>query len=385
MSNVARSERQNVARSDRPDAAGSDRESKARVGVIGCGTISEIYIKNLSTLFGNVEVAAIADLVPERAAAKAAAHGIPRVCSVEELLADPSIEVVLNLTVPAAHAEVSLAALAAGKHVHTEKPLAIGMKDADRILALARKKGLRVGSAPDTFLGAGIQTCLRLIDEGAIGVPVAATAFMANHGPEGWHPDPGFFYAQGGGPVFDMGPYYFTALIALLGPARRLSGSVRRTFRNRLIGSGPNAGQAIDVEIPTHAAGTIDFECGAIATFVLSFDVWSSQLPRLEIYGSEGSLSVPDPNTFGGPVRVRGRDDTEWREVPLELPYAENSRGLGLSEMVQAIGTGRPHLASGALAMHALEIMHAVHDASGSGKAVELRCPVPRPEPLGEI
>ncbi len=196
-------------------ATESDR---ARIGVIGCGNISEIYVKNLSTRFGNIEVAAVADLVAERAAAKAAAHGIPRACTVEELLADPSVDVVLNLTVPSAHAEVSLAALAAGKHVHTEKPLAISLKDADRILALARKKGLRVGTAPDTFLGAGIQTCIRLIDEDAIGLPVAATAFLANHGPEGWHPDPGFFYAQGGGPVFDMGPYYFTALIALLGP-----------------------------------------------------------------------------------------------------------------------------------------------------------------------
>ncbi len=359
--------------------------NRARVGVIGCGTISEIYLKNLTTRFDNVEVAAVADLVDERAAAKAAAHGIPRACTVEELLADPSVEVVLNLTVPSAHAEVSMAALAAGKHVHSEKPFAISMKDADRTLALARKKGLRVGTAPDTFLGAGIQTCVRLIDEGAIGVPVAAVAFMANHGPEAWHPDPGFYYAQGGGPVFDMGPYYFTALLALLGPARRVSGSVRRTFRNRVIGSGPNEGQRIDVEIPTHAAGTIDFECGVIATFVMSFDVWSSQLPRIEIYGSEGSLSVPDPNTFGGPVLIRGKDDTEWREVPLELPWAENSRGLGLSEMIQAIVTGRPHRASGALGMHALEIMHAVHDASGSGRAVELRYPAPRPQPLGEL
>jgi predicted dehydrogenase len=377
MSNVARSDRGNVARSDRVD--------KAKVGVIGCGNISDVYIKNLTTRFGNIEVAAVADVVAERAAAQAAAHGVPRACTVEELLADPSIDVVLNLTVPSAHAEISLAALGAGKHVHTEKPLAISLRDADRILALARKRGLRVGAAPDTFLGAGIQTCMRLIDEGAIGLPVAAVAFMANHGPEGWHPDPAFFYAQGGGPVFDMGPYYFTALIALLGPARRVSGSVRRTFRNRVIGSGPNAGQLIDVQIPTHAAGTIDFECGAIATFVMSFDVWSSELPRIEIYGSDGSLSVPDPNTFGGPVRIRGREDAEWREVPLELPYAENSRGLGLSEMVQAMAIGRPHLASGALGMHALEIMHAVHDASGTGRSVDLRYPVPRPEPLGEM
>ena len=352
--------------------------------MIGCGTISEIYLRNLSTRFGNVEVAAVADMVPERAAAKAAAHGVPRACTVEELLADPSIDVVLNLTILGARGGDSCRARGGKARVHG-KAARHRLKDAERILALARKKGLRVGSAPDTFLGAGIQTCIRLIDEGAIGLPVAAAAFMANHGHEGWHPDPGFFYAQGGGPVFDMGPYYFTALIALLGPARRVSGSVRRTFRNRLIGSGPKAGQVIDVEIPTHAAGTIDFECGAIATFIMSFDVWSSQLPRIEIYGSEGSLSVPDPNTFGGPVRIRGRDDEEWRDVPLDLPWAENSRGLGLSEMVQAIGTGRPHLASGALGMHALEIMHAVHDASGSGRAVELRSPVPRPEPLGEI
>jgi predicted dehydrogenase len=363
----------------------SDGENVARVGIVGCGTISEVYISNISKRFGNLEIAVLADLVPEKAAAKAAEHGIPRTCTVEELLADPSVDVVLNLTVPSAHADISLAALSAGKHVHTEKPLAISLKDADRILTLARKRGLRVGAAPDTFLGAGIQTCRRLIDEGAIGIPVAATAFMANHGPEAWHPDPWFYYAQGGGPVFDMGPYYFTTLISLLGPARRVSGSVRRTFRNRVIGSGPKAGQLVDVEIPTHAAGTIDFESGAIATFVLSFDVWSSQLPRIEIYGSEGTLSVPDPNTFGGPVRIRRQEDAEWREVALTLPYAENSRGLGLSEMMHALETGRQHLASGALGMHALEIMHAVHDASGTGRAVELRYQAPRPEPLGEV
>jgi predicted dehydrogenase len=356
--------------------------AKAKVGVIGCGNISEIYLKNLGSLFDNLEVTAVADLDPQRAAAKASQHGIPRTCTVEELLADPDIEVVLNLTTPEAHAEICLAALTAGKHVHSEKPLAISLRDAERILALARKKGLRVGAAPDTFLGAGIQTCVRLINEGHIGMPVAATAFMANHGPESWHPNPDFYYAQGGGPVFDMGPYYFTALIALLGPANRVSGSVRRTFPSRVIGSGPREGEMIPVQIPTHAAGTIDFDCGAIATFLLSFDVWSKRLPHIEIYGSDGSLSVPDPNTFGGPVLIRTREESDWREVPITLPYAENSRGLGLSEMMKAVAAGRPHLASGALGMHALEIMHAVHDASGTGKAVTLRSPSPRPAPL---
>jgi predicted dehydrogenase len=353
-----------------------------KVGLVGCGYISDIYLDNLTKRFTNVEVAAVADLVPERAAAKAAAYAVPKSYSVEEMLSDASIEMILNLTIPLAHAEICLAALTAGKHVYTEKPLSVSLKDGERIMNLARKKGLRVGAAPDTFLGAGIQACIRLINEGAIGAPVAATAFMTCHGHESWHPDPAFYYASGGGPVFDMGPYYFTALIALLGPARRVSGSVSRSFSRRIIGSGPKAGQAVEVEVPTHCAGTIDFECGAITSFIMSFDIWHAELPRIEIYGTEGSLSVPDPNTFGGPVRIRAGADKEWIDVPVELPWAENSRGLGLSEMVDAIAAGRPHRASGALAFHALEIMHAVHDASSSERYAALRYPVPRPEPL---
>ena len=300
----------------------------------------------------------------------------------EELLADPGVDVVLNLTVPLAHAEVTLQAIAAGKHVYTEKPLAVSLRDGERILAIARKKGVRVGAAPDTFLGSGIQTCVRLINEGAIGMPVAATAFMTCHGHEAWHPDPAFYYAQGGGPVFDMGPYYFTALVALMGPAQRVCGSAKRTFARRTVGSGPKEGDLIDVQVPTHVAGTIDFAIGAVATFVMSFDVWHAQLPRIEIYGSEGSLSVPDPNTFGGPVRIRSSTDTEWHDVPVPPQYAENSRGLGLSEMVDAILHDRPHRASGALALHVLEIMHAVHEASSAERYSTLRFPVDRPEPL---
>ena len=354
---------------------------KVKVGVVGCGTISGIYLANLTKKFDNVEVAAVADLLPERAREKAAEHGIPRACSVEELLSDPGIEVVLNLTVPLSHAEVTLQAIAAGKHVYSEKPLSISLREGERILTLARKKGVAVGVAPDTFLGSGIQTCIRLINEGAIGVPVAATAFMTCHGHESWHPDPAFYYAQGGGPVFDMGPYYFTALIALLGPAQRVCGSVKRTFPRRLVATGPKAGEAISVEVPTHAAGTIDFAIGAAATFVMSFDVWHAQLPRIEIYGSEGSLSVPDPNTFGGPVRIRASTDTEWLDVPVPALYADNSRGLGLSEMVDALREGRPHRASGALGLHVLEIMHAVHEASSSERYSTLKFPVGRPEP----
>ena len=212
-------------------------------------------------------------------------------------------------------------------------------------------------------------------------MPVAGTAFMTCHGHESWHPDPAFYYAQGGGPVFDMGPYYFTALIALLGPAQRVCGSVKRTFPRRTVGSGPKAGQGIEVEVPTHATGTIDFAIGAPVTFVMSFDVWHAQLPRIEIYGSEGSLSVPDPNTFGGPVRIRASTDAEWQDVPVPTAYADNSRGLGLSEMVDALREGRPHRASGALGLHVLEIMHAVHEASSAERYSQLRFPAARPEP----
>jgi predicted dehydrogenase len=356
--------------------------ARMKVGIIGCGNISEIYLTNLSTRFGNVEVAAVADLVPERASAKAAEHRIPRACSVEEMLADPSIGAILNLTIPRAHAEVCLAALGAGKHVYTEKPLSVSLKDGERIQALSRKKGLRVGGAPDTFLGGGIQTCIRLINEGAIGAPVAAEAFMLCHGHESWHPDPGFYYQPGGGPVFDMGPYYITALLALLGPAERVMGSASAHIPRRVVGSGPKVGEVIEVAVPTHITGTIDFACRATATVIMSFEVWHSTLPCIEVHGTDGSLLVPDPNGFGGPVKIRAPQDKEWREVPVELPYAENSRGLGLSEMVDAIGAGRPHRASGDLALHALEIMHALHEASSSGRAVNLRHQAPRPEPF---
>ncbi|HET6451899.1 MAG TPA: Gfo/Idh/MocA family oxidoreductase [Spirochaetia bacterium] len=352
------------------------------VGVVGCGTISGIYLQNLTRRFPHVRVTRLADLVPERASARASEHGIPLAGSVEDLLSDPEVELVLNLTVPQAHAEVSLAAIAAGKHVYTEKPLAISLRDGEKILTSARKKGVQVGAAPDTFLGAGLQTCISLVNEGAIGMPVAAAAFMTSHGPETWHPDPAFYYAHGGGPVFDMAPYYFTALLALLGPAQRVSGSVKRTFPRRVVGSGPKAGEVIEVEVPTHAAGTIDFAVGAVVTFVMSFDVWHAQLPRIEIYGTDGSLSVPDPNTFGGPVRVRASTDTEWHDVVVPSELSENSRGVGLAEMVDSIEHGRPARASGALALHALEMMHAVHEASSSERYVTLRFPAPRPEPF---
>ena len=352
-----------------------------KVGVVGCGVISGIYLQNARSL-EILDVVACADLIRARAQARATEYGVPKAVSVEELLNDPEIEIVLNLTVPNAHYQVAMAALEAGKSVYNEKPLAIHREEAQRMLSLATRKGLRVGCAPDTFLGAGIQTCRKLTDDGAIGEPVAATAFFANHGPEGWHPDPDFYYQPGAGPMFDMGPYYLTALVNLIGPIRRLTGSTRITFPERTITSQPKQGNKIAVNTPTHLAGVLDFANGAIGTIITSFDVWAAELPRIEVYGSEGTLSVPDPNTFGGPVRLRKAGDKEWTEVPLTHGFAKNSRGIGLAEMAYAIRSGRPHRASGELAYHVLDVMHAVHDASREGRHIELTSQCQRPAPL---
>jgi predicted dehydrogenase len=277
---------------------------------------------------------------------------------------------------------VGLAALQSGKSVYNEKPLAITREDAQAMLQEAERRNLRVGCAPDTFMGGGLQTCREVIDSGMIGEPVAATAFMLGHGPESWHPDPEFFYEVGAGPMFDIGPYYLTALIAMLGPVRRVTGSTRISFAERTIGSGPKQGNKIKVTTPTHIAGVLDFASGPVATVVTSFDVWTAEVPRLEIYGSEGTLSLPDPNTFDGPVRVKLAGDKEWQIVPIERGYTVNSRGIGVADMVEAIGEGRPHRASGELAYHVLDIMHAVHEASDQGRHVELQSTCERPEPL---
>ncbi len=354
--------------------------NRVGVGIVGCGNISGIYLKNASR-FPILDVKACADLDLGRAAARAAEYGVPRSCSVADLLADDEIDLVINLTVPAAHAEIALAAVAAGKSVYNEKPLTIALEDGRRLLENAKAQGVRAGAAPDTFLGAGLQTCRQIIDEGGIGEPVAGTAFMLGHGPESWHPDPAFFYQVGAGPLFDMGPYYLTALVSLLGPVRRVTGSARASFAERTIGSQPLAGTKIKVNVPTHSAAVLDFASGPIVTLVTSFDVWS-RTNTIELYGSEASMSLPDPNTFGGPVSIRKPGESEWIEAPITRDFVDNSRGLGVSDLAHAIRENRPHRASGDLALHVLEIMHAIHQASAEGRHIELTTSVARPEPL---
>lgn len=355
--------------------------TKIKVGIIGCGNISGIYFQAGRT-FEILDIVACADLIPERAEAKATEFSIPKACSVEELLADPEIQIVVNLTTPEAHAEICLRALEAGKSVHVEKPLAITREDGRKILGLAKSKGLLVGSAPDTFLGGGLQTCRKLLDDGWIGEPVGATAFMMCHGHESWHPAPEFYYKIGGGPMFDMGPYYLTALVSLFGPVKRVTGATRITFPERTITSAPKYGTKITVDVPTYVVGIMDFASGAIGTIITTFDVWASQLPRIEVYGTEGSMSVPDPNGFGGPVLVRRKDSSEWREVPLTHGYANNSRGIGVADMAYSLLSGRKHRANGDMAYHVLDLMHGFHDASDSGKHYELQSTCERPEPL---
>ena len=359
-----------------------------RIGIVGCGNISAAYLRTAQT-FGILEVSGCADVLPERAAARAAEFGVPAAPSVDDLLADPEVRIIVNLTTPQAHTQVSLAAIAAGKHVYTEKPLAVTRADGRRILEAARERGVRVGCAPGTFLGGGLQTCRQLIDQGAIGRPVACAAFMMSHGHEAWHPDPAYYYEGGAGPMFDMGPYYLTALTTLLGPVRRITGSAGIQIGERTITSQPKYGQRIVVQTPDHVAGTLEFEAasggpGAIGTIITTFATWHSALPRAEIYGTEGTLRMPDPNSLGGPVALARAGSREWTEVPLTHGHVDGRAmwGIGVADMAHAIISGRAHRATGEQAYHVLDLMQGFLDASVSGQHYEVPSTFQRPTPL---
>ena len=342
---------------------------KQRIGVVGIGNISHIYLQNLTEIFAKkVEVTAIADSQLEQAAVE---FSLPSFPNVHDLITSPNVDIVLNLTPPHSHFQVAIEAVKAGKHIYNEKPLCIARLEAEELLKAAATNKVRVGCAPDTFLGAGIQTCCKLINEGWIGRPIAATAFMMQSGPESWHPNPDFFYKNGGGPLFDTGPYYLTALVTMLGPIVRVCGSASIPFKTRTIKTMPHKGESIDVEVPTHISSTLEFASGVVGTMVMSFDVPYHSMPCIEIYGSEGTLRVPDPNTFGGPVLLRRSDS--WAEIPLIGEFTGNSRGLGITEMAEAITEGRPHRASGKLAYHVLDIMHGIHNAASSGRYYKVK------------
>jgi predicted dehydrogenase len=354
---------------------------RMNIGVIGCGKISNVYLQ-APRIFDILNIVACADIDMERARVQAERYSIPKALTVEQLLADPEIELVINLTIPKVHAEVGLAVIQAGKSLYNEKPLAITREQAARMMESAKSRGVRIGCAPDTFLGGGLQTCRQLIDEGAIGEPVAANAFMMNHGMEHWHPDPDFFYQPGAGPLFDMGPYYITTLISLIGPIRQVAGIARTTFPERTITSEPKFGNTITVNTPTHIAGLLDFANGATGVLVTSFDVWPHHMPYIEVYGTEGSLSVPNPNTFDGPVLLIRKGEREWRNIALTHMYTENMRGIGVADMAYALRAGLPNRASGELAYHVLDTMQSILVASTEGKHQQITSSCTRPDPL---
>jgi predicted dehydrogenase len=358
--------------------------SPLRVGLIGCGAISNAYFQGLSPFSKFAQITACADLDVERARTKATEHGVDKAYSVNELLADPEIDIVLNLTIPGAHAAVNFQALKAGKHAYCEKPFSLTYKEGLKVLKEAQKRKLRVGCAPDTVLGGGIQTCRKLIDDGVIGRPVGATANMLGHGHESWHPSPEFYYKTGGGPLFDMGPYYLTSLVTMLGPVKSVSALAKTSFKERLITSQPLSGKKIKVEVPTYLCGGLEFGQDVICSVTMSFDVWRHNLPMLEIYGTEGSLQCPDPNNFGGEVRVWTTKKQEWEKVPL-THSDQTRRGVGLADMANALQKRRQHRMNDELALHIVEVMEAFHVSARAGRkiAIKSRCRQPEPLPAG--
>ncbi len=353
-------------------AGGAARGSgRVGVGVIGAGTISTQYLTNL-TSFPDLDVRVVADLAVDRARAQAEAFGVPRWGSVEDVLADPEVEVVVNLTIPAAHVEVASAAVAAGKDVWTEKPFALDRASGTSLLEAAARADRRVATAPDTFLGAGIQTSRRLLESGEVGDPLTALVLLQSAGPESWHPDPAFLFAEGAGPLFDIGPYYLTALVQLLGPVARVSATSSRARPQRTIGSGPKAGQVFDVEVPTHVSALYEFEGGASASALFSFDSAVSRT-QLEVAGTTGTLELPDPNTFDGDVQVHALDGTARSEPSVG---STASRGAGVLELARAIRAGRPERASGAQAFHVLDVMVSTVEAAQRRSPVDVESTV---------
>jgi predicted dehydrogenase len=333
------------------------------VAVIGCGNISNQYLKNL-TKFPDVRVLFCADIDTERAKSQAAAYDVPEAGTVQQALDHPGVELVVNLTIPAAHAEVANAAVKAGKHVWNEKPLTVDMDAGRALLITARDSGVRLGCAPDTVLGAGIQTARRLIASGAIGAPLSALTLLQGPGPQSWHPDPEFLFGVGAGPLFDLGPYYLSTLAMLFGPADRVAAVSRKARATRVIGAGPRAGTEFTVDVPTHVSVLAEYASGQAATLLFSWDSPMSRHGFVEITGSEATLAVPDPNGFGGDLKLRRTGDKEWTVIPSRGATA--GRGIGVVDMIRSIRRGEPHRASAEIALHILELMTAIERSAAA-------------------
>jgi predicted dehydrogenase len=361
----------------------NDKNQALRVGVIGCGAIAPAYL-SMASKFAVLDIVACADLNPNAARKLADRFEIPRVMTVEQMLAEDSIDAVLNLTIPRAHVEITLRSLKAGKHVYSEKPLALTREEGQALLREARERGLVLGCAPDTWLGSGIQTARRGIDQGIIGRPVGFTAFFMCGGHEKWGPVPAFYYQPGGGPMMDMGPYYVSALLNLLGPVRRVFGFSSMAIPQRAIGGAEYPEDKMMIETSDHVAGVMEFKSGVVGTLITSFATqypqYSTEHP-ITIFGEKGTLLVPDPNLFMGTVKFRGEKDEGFRELSAVFPH-EYGRSVGLADMALAIEEGRQPRASGALALACLDIMLGFEASSQTGTAFCINSTCPRPEPM---
>jgi predicted dehydrogenase len=366
---------------------------RAQIGIIGAGNISEAYLR-LSKVFAGIEVTAIADINPAAAKSRAEQFGV-RALSVDQLLKDSEIAAVINLTVPASHYGVSHAILSAGKHAYSEKPLALTAREAAKLVAEADRRKLKIGGAPDTFLGAGMQLARRLLDKGTIGKVIAGSATILGHGMEHWHPDPTFFFQPGGGPVLDMGPYYITTLVSLLGPVTSVAAMSQAGFKQRVVTSQPNAGKKIKVNTPTTFNAVLEFASGAQITFAASWDVWRHGHGNpIELYGADGTMLLPDPNFFAGPVAYSAKDgdyttidsagepfgEANW---PWQGPFTRaNYRILGVADLIEAAQKGREPRCSGRLAAHVVEVMEAILVSSQKRSFVKIKSTAERPKPI---
>ena len=354
-----------------------------KVGMVGVGCISGIYLKNFKETFRDVELVAVCDLIRERAEKAQAEYGVPKIYdTMHELFADPEIDIVLNLTRPYQHYEVSRAALLAGKHVYSEKPLAADLHEGIELVKLAEEKGLWIGGAPDTFMGAAIQTCRKKLDEGMIGEVIGGRCVMGGRGMEMWHPDPDFYYQRGGGPLMDMGPYYITALINLLGGVESVYAKSRTTFSERLITAEPHVGEIIKVTVPTHYEILLNFVSGPTISMLMSFDLYRTFQEHIQLYGTKGNMFVPDPNGFGGEPKWYNGEAKEMQTFELEFDYNVNSRCLGLADFAVGIESGRNLRTSYKQTFHVLEAMTSIMKSAEIGKAVELSSHFEREAPM---
>jgi predicted dehydrogenase len=354
-----------------------------KIAMIGVGAISGIYLENITKTFKEIKLIGVCDLIRKRAELAKEKYNIPKIYdTMHDAFMDKEVDIILNLTRPSEHYEVTSLALNAGKHVYSEKPLGATLEEGEKLVALAENMKLMLGGAPDTFMGAGIQSCRKLIDDGYIGQPIGAAAFMICHGHETWHPDPEFYYKHGGGPMMDMGPYYITALVNLLGGVAGVTGVVKSSFPQRTITSEPKSGTIINVDVPTHVTGILNFDSGATATILTTFDVFYKQQARFEIYGTGGTMIVPDPNYFGGCIQLLRPEDGEYKEMPLVFDYKENSRGLGLADMAKALQTGRSFRADYHQTYHVLEILTSFEKSSKARAYLPLKTKYTRGEPM---